>query len=462
MESRRCYKRFGLIFIPLLMNAVSLLPVRTWPSSLAKPHDTMPSLRHEIQMMINVGVIQHVEQYELTLWTLGKPRRLLHFTLHAATHWVKQGKEGSVARFPIGQKVYVTPCTTKVDYATAIAVTDSFASAARLLQQHTHVVEATVVDEHSIESKVTLRTRRGTKELPLYYGLATPVLMGDYGLGERIERGGASPGDHVRARLIGRSPDEQILDLVIDPTAWRQKLESVGTTPLMLAAGEGNNALVRRLLARGAKINDRNMSGATALVEAARSRSGDPVGTMRLLLRHGADTSSKNAALFEAASVGNREVIKLLLAYGANVNAHSVEGWTPLSAADDEGRLEIVNFLLSRGARPNIRGASGQAALLFLTGSKNAAAYKERPAIVRALIAYGADVNVRDNNGKTPLMNAVAEIDVPTVQILLHHGAQVNMKDNTGKTALQMAKQAGNWSLYSPVIELLKQAGAKE
>ena len=77
---------------------------------------------------------------------------------------------------------------------------------------------------------------------------------------------------------------------------------------------------------------------------------------------------------------------------------------------------------------------------------------------VQALLAKGADVNAKDNDGFTALMWAAFYDRTETVQALLAKGADVNAKENHGATALMGAKRKG----HKEIVRILKQSGAKE
>lgn len=74
------------------------------------------------------------------------------------------------------------------------------------------------------------------------------------------------------------------------------------------------------------------------------------------------------------------------------------------------------------------------------------------------LAAPGADVNVRDENGSTPLIEAARGGHDDVVQALLVARADVKVKDNRGKTALMYASEGG----HNEIVKLLRQAGAAE
>ena len=116
----------------------------------------------------------------------------------------------------------------------------------------------------------------------------------------------------------------------------------------------------------------------------------------------------KNAELqqlIEAASKGDRTLVKSLLQQGVDVNAAFKDGFTPLMAASTSGHTDIVNYLVSAGAKTDLRDNRGMTALMM-------AASMDRPKTVKALIARGADVSARNESGSipfggyTPLMHA--------------------------------------------------------
>lgn len=132
-----------------------------------------------------------------------------------------------------------------------------------------------------------------------------------------------------------------------------------------------------------------------------------------------------------------------------------------LIGAVKAGDAEAVQWLLTHGADVNARESDqdGWTALLY-------AAENHRNEIVKALLEKGADVNMADGNGRTALIIASRLGNRDIVQGLLAKGANVHTRDNAGWTALSQASQqlreSSGYKAYQEIVQLLKQAGARE
>lgn len=167
---------------------------------------------------------------------------------------------------------------------------------------------------------------------------------------------------------------------------------------------------------------------------------------------------------------------------GASVNYINPQGMTPLLAAVVLNKdLKMLDLLIEKGADVNYRGKDGRlilenalhsnkemVAFLIDKGAKVSpdimAKYKvyENIEMLELLLAHGADINAKDKNGETILMNAVRrvgwDLDVDFIKKLLDHGAKADMKDRTGVTVLMVALEPVD--VKEDLIELLLQRGA--
>jgi len=261
-----------------------------------------------------------------------------------------------------------------------------------------------------------------------------------------------------------------------------------GLTALFYAAGgtrtqptpKGSTEAVNFLLQHGAKVNIKsNINGYTTLMAACANQN---TGSASLLLEHGADvnalTRDGESALSIAAARLEPEIVALLLNHGAHVSGYADKnGQTPLIAAvaaspyltlrsPEEAKeiiqqkasqltnaLKVVKLLLSNKADINIEDRDGKSALTYAASEAN-------PLLVRALLEQGANPNVTDRSqgNATPLILAVGVRSVGIAEMLIKKGANVNAKDQFGKSALNYAIERGPQKM----IEVLRKAGAKE
>jgi ankyrin repeat protein len=105
------------------------------------------------------------------------------------------------------------------------------------------------------------------------------------------------------------------------------------------------------------------------------------------------------------------------------INTRSVtDGETPLHVVTKAGNADYLNYLLSRGANPNVRDNAGTAPLVL-------AADRGREDLVRAFIKYKANVNYGNSNGETALIKAVRRRDLALIRTLLEAGANPDQAD---------------------------------
>jgi hypothetical protein len=107
---------------------------------------------------------------------------------------------------------------------------------------------------------------------------------------------------------------------------------------------------------------------------------------------------------------------------------------------------ERIKKLLEEGADPNIRDGDGNTPLHF-------AASKGCAEVARLLLRHGADPNAQDKNGETPLHVAAYWGRVDVVRLLLEHGADPTVKNKDGDTPLDIARARGHREVVSLIEE---------
>ena len=213
--------------------------------------------------------------------------------------------------------------------------------------------------------------------------------------------------------------------------------DAVSWEPLLLAAEKPNAEVVADLLQRGADANATDDNGDTALILAG---SFEVIG---LLLDAGAFVDD---ALHKACYDGNADVVRRQLRKGADVNSKGLAGCRPLHyAAQGENPHEvaqIVQMLVAAGADINAPNSAGMSPLYMLVSMPRPSEFLGG---IRALLDAGADPDTlldRDrvvNGYMSPLHYAVVMNERQIVKVLLDAGADVNLVDEWGKTPLHEA-----------------------
>ncbi|HKY17335.1 MAG TPA: ankyrin repeat domain-containing protein [Rhizomicrobium sp.] len=214
------------------------------------------------------------------------------------------------------------------------------------------------------------------------------------------------------------------------------------------AAGKGDAARVKRLLADGASPDDRGSKNATALMIAIATGKNDVV---KALLDAGANPHLVEAeyvtALHAAATVGNLEAIRLLLAAHADVNASATmgKGVTPLMIALRYRQWDAAKVLLAGGATLKATPIGAQALLYALAPDKAGLGQKKQPyldiAFAQTLIDLGAAAKIKDISiaNATVLQLACAEHQPDMAAFLLKEDLDPNLVDDTGNSPLLAA-----------------------
>ena len=134
-------------------------------------------------------------------------------------------------------------------------------------------------------------------------------------------------------------------------------------------------------------------------------------------------------ALMEAAEDGRVDLIRFLLGLGADVNGAGHAGGTALMEAATAGVVDCVRLLIARGARVNQVADLGWTALM-------GAALNGRVDVLRELVTRGAAIDQVDRDGHAALRYAACNGQTDSVRVLLEMGASVDLRASNGTTAL--------------------------
>jgi ankyrin repeat protein len=138
--------------------------------------------------------------------------------------------------------------------------------------------------------------------------------------------------------------------------------------------------------------------------------------------------------LFESCAAGEFDRVERLIASGAAVNAFSDDGWTPLHLASFFGHAKVAELLLAHAADATARSknANGNTPL-------HAALAANHKLVAGLLIGSGADLNAADAAGWRPLHLAAANNNLDALKALIAQGADVGVSNKDGLTPLAVA-----------------------
>jgi ankyrin repeat protein len=218
------------------------------------------------------------------------------------------------------------------------------------------------------------------------------------------------------------------LERGVDANSQLSKGYVKGESWLKKAVEYQNKNLIQLLLENGARVNEKTgiFKSSPLHVAAMGVRGKASRDICELLITHGADVNSKDkhneTPLHRATQIGCLDIVELLLDCGADVNALNTVRRSALSIGAQHHHLQVVEFLLSRGASVNLTDAQGWTPLLRAFQKSGG------DEIIKVIVAYGADVNVRGSREESPLYLAVAQGNKNIVELLLAHGAREGLE----------------------------------
>ena len=304
-------------------------------------------------------------------------------------------------------------------------------------------------------AKVNTRTRKGTT--PEW---VLPTSVPGFGHGIGIVRGGLpdrgsrapTPGLLSPLLYAARDGRLEIARMLLDAGADVNLPDANDITPLLVAITNNHPDVARSLIDRGAGINASDWYGRTPLWAAVETRNMD------------VDNATFENGVDRAPFV---DLIRLLLERGANANARMKEvppirrqflrvtgslswvdltGQTPFLTAALAGDLTVMRLLLAHGADPRIPTFAGTTALMAAAGVNWVfdQTYDEGPAAlldaVKLCSELGMDVNAVNSMGLTALHGAANRGSDDIIRFLVEKGARLDVKDNEGRTPLTWAE----------------------
>jgi hypothetical protein len=204
---------------------------------------------------------------------------------------------------------------------------------------------------------------------------------------------------------------------------------------LISAVNAGNLQRVRELIiAIGLSYSQAWSDGYVLLRNAVKNRYTD---VAKLLLTTGSNVNSKNekptnTPLHFAVINCDIEIVEMLVARCAKIDAKNKTGLTPLHIAAQNGKVKTVKILLNYGAGVDSKNEYDKTPLHIATK-------RSYLKVVSVLLKFCADINSQDVNGNTALHIAALEEHVPIFEVLLEHGADINIVNKHNRTPPDLA-----------------------
>lgn len=198
-----------------------------------------------------------------------------------------------------------------------------------------------------------------------------------------------------------------------------------GWTPLMAAAENNQLNIIDFLIKEKSYLDIRNESGDTALMRA-------------VYMNH------------------NKAAEKLILA-GASLKIRDNSGFTPFLKACEKGRLEMAMLLAKDKADFKDRTLNP-----LRKTPLHLAVKKGNLELIKWLVENGSEINAKDEEGKTPLMDSITEKQIPSMKLFIEKGASTSEISLKGDTIFSLAKQTFNVDIITYIDNLASGAPKKK
>jgi ankyrin repeat protein len=279
-------------------------------------------------------------------------------------------------------------------------------------------------------------------------------------------------------QIAAQNGHHDVIGALLERHADVNSVDSNNITPLVAATRNGHAQAVRILLDHGADFNIEDSDGMTPLAAACEL---GHLEVVRHLLVHGAPVESADRRgrrpLWLAASNGHCEVINVLLEHGADLNACDDAGITPMTASALNKHIESTCFILKEGGQqfnisssaPRIADSVPSSEILSALKCADDTGFTDLGdlenaedngviEVMSSILTRGGSVNCCLNEGNTLLHFAAFSGNVEAALVLLQHGASVNdngqRADGIGPLAVACIKK------HSQLVDVLLEHGA--
>lgn len=230
--------------------------------------------------------------------------------------------------------------------------------------------------------------------------------------------------------------------------------DSYGNTVLHLAVESGNCDAIQHFISMGAKINTTNKHGKMPIHRLSLTRKNFP-GMLNLLLQYGAEINAKsksgNTPILYAAYQGRSPVeLKQMVRNGADWQICNKNGNTVLHLAVEGGNWKAIKYFVSNGANINITNKYGEMPIHFMGLTE-----KNFDKILSVLLLHGTDINAKSKSGNTPILCATYHGSSETeLKQMVENGADWKICNMDGKSVLHLSVEYGNLKAFKYFVSI--------
>jgi ankyrin repeat protein len=319
-----------------------------------------------------------------------------------------------------------------------------------------------------IDAKANINAARWTGDTPLMIGAQAGNaelvrLLLDKGAPIDIRESRMGQTALMWAAAEGKA---DVVQLLTERGADVKAVSKNGFTPLLFAAQSGSAPAVKALIAAKADPNAKSPSGAGAFTLAL-ARGHEDVA--RIMLDYNVDVNAKDRTgstpLHEAVRLGKAGLVRDLVKRGANLEALTarpsgfgspfrIGELTPFLVAAENGSVPMMKLLVELGANPKARNTDGVGAVTLAVTSRKQEALEYTGTL-------GLDVNEIRKGVGTPLHFAIRFGDAAMVEYLVNKGADITVKDRNGRTPMEAVDFDAPKPLAAKLKKIMQEKSAK-
>ena len=262
--------------------------------------------------------------------------------------------------------------------------------------------------------------------------------------------------DELNKRLYDAVSDNRIskIEQLLKQGADVNVKDKDGWTPLQWAALKGNIDIGKCLIENGADVNIKDNLGRTPLYRASRW---NQIGVAKLLIENGADVNAKDkdgwTPLHLAAVLDRIDIVKVLIENGADPFINNKDGETALDLCKYKAireqlkkYMEDYESILEEIKKEKEYSVFGEPLLDAVFNS-------DLIGVKKCVFSGKYNIDVQDDKGYTPLMYAIMDHNFNIVEFLVNHGADINLCNFKGQSPLKIAYKYDDEKIASYLLE---------